>query len=198
MTLSYRLGTGKAWALERKLTRPTFHAWLYAVAFLQNDATAMGQQVAWSVGKPGIEDALLELEASTAAYSGRLKEARDLSNRAVESAQRAQEQETAVGYVASSALVEALFESMPEARQRAARALGIPSNREAQYAAALALGFAGEATRAEAIAEDLAKGFPEATLVQFNYLPTVRAQLALNRNDSKMAIEALQSAIPLS
>ena len=72
---------------------------------------------------------------------------------------------------------------MTEARQRAARALGISTNRQAQYGAALALGFAGDAARAEAIAEDLAKGFPEATLVQFNYLPTIRAQLALNRND---------------
>ena len=98
-------------------------------------------------------------------------------------------------YVAASALVEALFDNVPEARQRAARALGISTNWEAQYGAALALGLAGDAAQAEAIAEDLAKGFPEATLVQFNYLPTIRAQLALNRNDSKMAIEALHLAL---
>ena len=32
---------------------------LYALAFLQNDAEGMAQQVAWSAGKPGVEDALL-------------------------------------------------------------------------------------------------------------------------------------------
>ena len=32
--------------------------------------------------------------------------------------------------------------------------------------------------------------------MQFNYLPTIRAQLALNRNDSSKAIEALQAAAP--
>jgi eukaryotic-like serine/threonine-protein kinase len=185
-----------AQALERKLTRPTFHAWLYAIAFLQNDATEMGQQVAWSEGKPGVEDVLLGLEARTAAHSGRLKEARDFSNRAVASAQRAQEEETAVGYVAASALVEALFGNVPEARHRAAKALGISTNRETQYGAALALAFSGDSARAEAIAKDLAKGFPEATVVRCNYLPVIRAQLALNRNDSKMALEALQSATP--
>src|SRR5208282_2083071 len=37
-----------AQAVERKLTRPTFHAALYEIAFLQNDATEMGQEVAWS------------------------------------------------------------------------------------------------------------------------------------------------------
>jgi len=32
--------------------------------------------------------------------------------------------------------------------------------------------------------------------VQFNYLPTTQAQLALNRNDASGAIEALQAASP--
>jgi tetratricopeptide (TPR) repeat protein/predicted Ser/Thr protein kinase len=182
-----------AQALERKLTRPTFHASLYGIAFLQNDATEMGQQVAWSAGKTGVEDILLELEASTAAYSGRLKEARDFSNRAVASAQRAREEETAAGYVAAGALVEALFGNVPEARQQAARALGISMNREAQYGAALALGFAGDTARAKAIAEDLAKGFPEATLVKFNYVPTIHAQTAIGRKDFPKAIEVLQA-----
>jgi tetratricopeptide (TPR) repeat protein len=185
-----------AQAIDRKLTRPNFHPSLYGIAFLQNDATEMGQQVAWSAGKPGVDDILLELEAGTAAYFGRLKEARDFSNQAIASAQRAQEEETAAGYVASGALVEALFGNVPEARQRAARALGISTNREAQYGVALALGFAGDTARAEAIAEDLAKGLPEATLVRFNYVPTIRAQSAIGHKDFPKAIEDLQVAAP--
>jgi eukaryotic-like serine/threonine-protein kinase len=185
-----------AQALKRKLTRPTFHASLYAIAFLQNDSTEMGQQVAWSAGKPGVEDVLLELESRTAAYSGRLKKARGFSNRAVASAQRAQEEETAVGYVAAGAVVEALFGNEPEARQRVARALGSSTNREAQYGGALALGFEGNAARTEAIAEDLAKRFPEATLVQFNYVPTIQAQTAIGHKDFPKAIEVLQAAVP--
>src|ERR1019366_2603384 len=59
-------------ALGRKLNRPFYHTSLYAIAFLQNDAAGMAQQVAWSAGKPGIEDELLGLEANTAAHSGRL------------------------------------------------------------------------------------------------------------------------------
>jgi tetratricopeptide (TPR) repeat protein len=42
----------------------------------------------------------------------------------------------------------------------------------------------------------LAKRFPEDTNVQFNYLPTLRAQLALSRNDPSKAIEALKAAAP--
>jgi ATP/maltotriose-dependent transcriptional regulator MalT len=58
--------------------------------------------------------------------------------------------------------------------------------------------------RAQALADDLGKRFPEDTGVQFNYLPTIHAQLALNHSDpvkssgagSSKAIEALQAAAP--
>jgi DNA-binding winged helix-turn-helix (wHTH) protein/tetratricopeptide (TPR) repeat protein len=56
---------------------------LYQVAFLQNDAAGMAKQVAWSAGKPGLEDTFLSFEASTAAYFGRLHKARDFWRRAV-------------------------------------------------------------------------------------------------------------------
>jgi len=42
----------------------------------------------------------------------------------------------------------------------------------------------------------LNKDFPEGTTGQFNYLPTIRALLALNHNDFPKAVEALQTAAP--
>jgi hypothetical protein len=60
----------------------------------------------------------------------------------------------------------------------------------------LALGFAGNPARAETIAEALATGFPEATLVQFNYVPTIHAQTAIGHKDFPKAIEVLQAAAP--
>jgi hypothetical protein len=42
----------------------------------------------------------------------------------------------------------------------------------------------------------LGERFPENTVVQFSYLPTIHAQLALDRNDWSKAIEALQLAAP--
>ena len=93
------------------------------------------------------------------------------------------------------AVREALFGNMAEARQRAATALGLSTGRYVQVEAALALALAGDAVRTEAIAQDLAKRFPEHTLMQFNYLPTIRAELALSR-DSTKAIETLRAAVP--
>jgi tetratricopeptide (TPR) repeat protein/predicted Ser/Thr protein kinase len=183
-------------ALRRKLNHPFFHIELYGIAFLQNDAAEMAQQVAWAAGKSGVEDLLLYAEADTAAYSGRLGKAREFSRRAVISAERAEEKETAASYENDAALREALFGNGTAAHERANAALSLSAGRDVQYGAALALGFAGDAGRAQALADDLGKRFPQDTLVQFNYLPTLRAQIALTRTDASKAIEALQAAAP--
>jgi ATP/maltotriose-dependent transcriptional regulator MalT len=156
----------------------------------------MTQQVAWATSKPGWEDVLLASEADTAAYSGRLGEAREFSRRAVASAERAEEKETAAGYEDEAALREALFGNAAEARQRAVAALALSAGRDVQYGAALALALAGDATRAQALADDLGKRFSDDTIVHFNYLPTIHARLALSHDDSSKAIEALQTAAP--
>ena len=183
-------------ALAKKLDSPSLHICLYLIAFLENDAAGMAQQVAWSAGKPGMEDVLLAYESDAAAYSGRLGKARELSRRAVASAEGAEEKETAANYEADAALREALFANAVEARQRAAAALALSTGRDAQYGAALALAIAGDNAQAQKLADDSAKGFPEDTVVHFNYLPTIHAQLTLNRNHATEGIEALQTAGP--
>jgi serine/threonine protein kinase len=194
-----RLAEARAIAEEaqaKKLDSPLLRGALYLLAFLQNDAAGMAQQVAWSAGKPGIEEVLLSYEADTAAYSGRLGKAREFSRRAVASAGRAEEKETAAGYEAAAALREALFGNATEARQRAAASLALSEGRDVQFGAALALVSAEDSSRAQTLSDDLGKRFPEDTVVQFNYLPTIHAQLALSRNDSSKAIAALQAAAP--
>jgi ATP/maltotriose-dependent transcriptional regulator MalT len=60
----------------------------------------------------------------------------------------------------------------------------------------LALAWAGGSDRAQALADDLDKLFSENTIVQFNYLPTLHAQLALRRYETSKAIEVLRAAAP--
>jgi eukaryotic-like serine/threonine-protein kinase len=183
-------------AQAKKLDSPGLHFNSYELAYLQNDSAKMAQHVTWSAGKPGTEDKLLALEAATAAYSGRLKDARELSRRAVASAERAGEKETAASYEAYAAVREVVFGNVAEARQRAAAALALSTGRYAQYEVAMALAWAGDAARAQALADDLNKRFPVGTAVQFRYLPTIHAQLALDRHDTSKAIEALQATVP--
>lgn len=60
----------------------------------------------------------------------------------------------------------------------------------------MAFAISGDAARAERIANDLAKRFPEHTAVQFNYLPEIRAQIALASNDPSKALDVPQSTAP--
>jgi len=172
------------------------HLYLYEVGFLQRDAARMAQQVASTIGKPGQESLLQYFEANTAAYSGQLKKSRDFSRQAVASAERAGEKDRAAGTEATEALAESLFGNAAEARQRATAATAQSIGQDGEYAAALAFALIGDSARAQEIVEELAKRFPENTIVQFNYLPTIRAQLALNRNDAAKAAELLRAAAP--
>jgi serine/threonine protein kinase/Flp pilus assembly protein TadD len=194
-----RLEEAQATALEaqaKNLDSPSLRLNLYRLAFLQNDAAAMAQQVAWAQGKPGVEDVLLDYESHTTAYFGRLAKARELCRQAVASAARAEKKEKVARYEADAAVREALFGNPSEARQRVATTLALSTGRDASYMAALALGVAEDATRAQALADDLTKRFPEGTVVQFNYLPVLHAQAALSRNDAPKAIEVLKTAAP--
>jgi eukaryotic-like serine/threonine-protein kinase len=181
-------------ALGRKLDSPFFLLSLYQIAFLQNDAAGMKQQVELSASKREFEDGLLSLDADTAAYSGRLRASRELTRRAIDSAERAQQHDPAATYAATSALREALFGNADEARRQAAMAMARSAGRDAQYGAALALAYIGDSKQAQALAAELAKEFPEDTFAQFNYLPTLRAKLAAKSGNSSAAIENLRSA----
>jgi DNA-binding winged helix-turn-helix (wHTH) protein/tetratricopeptide (TPR) repeat protein len=190
-----RLDEAKAVAEEaqaKNLDSPALHITLYPLAFLRNDLAGMAQQVAWAAGKPGVEDVLLAMEADTAAYFGRLEKAGQLSRRAMASAEQEKEKETASCYEAKAALREALFGRPIRARQVAA--LGLSTHQVLEFVAGFALAVAHDTARAEVVAADMGRRFPKNTIVKFTYLPTIRAQIALNRNDTSKAIQTLQNA----
>lgn len=169
---------------------------LYGIAFYRDDTGDMAREVASVAGKPGEEDLLLALEADTAAYFGHLGRARDFSRRAADSAEQEGEKETGAGYYALSALREALFGNAAEARQQATVAKRRSTGRDLDYGVALALAYAADANRARALADDLAKRFPEDTVVRFNYLPTLDAKLALLSSNPRQALNTLGVAAP--
>ena len=169
---------------------------LYGIAFYGDNTAEMARQLARATGVPGHEDLLLALEADTAAYFGHLGKAREFSRRAAGSAELAGQKETASDYYAASALREALFGNTSKARQQATVAEGRSTGLDTDYGAALALAYAEDASRAQALANDLAKRFPEDTDVQFNYLPTLRAKIALLHSNPQQAIDMVAVAAP--
>jgi serine/threonine protein kinase/predicted Zn-dependent protease len=184
-------------AQGRKLDDIPLHLNLYALAFVQSNAAAMEQQADWAIGKPGAEDWMLSVESDTEARSGRLGKARQLSRQAVESARLIDEKEPAALWQANAAIREALFGNADVTRQDAAAALALaPGSHDAEAQAALAYALAGDAAHAQSLADDLAKRFPQDTVVQSVWLPTIRAQIESGRKNPARSIELLHAAAP--
>jgi len=64
------------------------------------------------------------------------------------------------------------------------------------YAIALAFAYAGSSKNTQTLADDLGKRFPEDTIVQFNYLPTLRAKLSVLNANPLEALHSLEAAAP--
>jgi Tfp pilus assembly protein PilF/predicted Ser/Thr protein kinase len=187
-------------AQTKKMDSPALHLGLYQLGFLEKDTAEMAKQVNWAKDQPGIEDALIAAEADVAAFYAQLAKAREFSRQAVASALKEGEKETASGYEADAALREALFGNPAEARQRASAALALASPRDVEYGIALASALTNTSKNSQAQItkrmDDLARRFPEDTVVQFNYLPTVHAILQINTGNPAKAIEILEAARP--
>ncbi len=183
-------------AQARGLDTLQIHAYLNLVNFLQHDPAGMEREAAGLMGKPGYEDVILYFESDTAAYGGQFKKARELTRRAADTAQRADEKETAASYEAEAAVREALVGNMDAAKQEAQAALALSNGRDVEAMSTLAVGLSGDAPQAARLTNDLSKRFPQDTVVQFNYLPTIHAAIALAANGASKAIDSLSAAAP--
>ena len=183
-------------AQAHNLDTSIVHLNLYLVDFLQHDVAGLEREAAGLMGKLGIEDVVLYYQSDTAAYGGQFAKARELTRRAAESAQRADEKETAAGYEAEAAVCEALVGNTILARQQAQAAVALSNGRDVEAVSAIALGLAGDSAQAMRLADDLGKRFPKDTLVKGNYLPTIHASATLRGNDPGKAIEALAATAP--
>jgi DNA-binding winged helix-turn-helix (wHTH) protein/tetratricopeptide (TPR) repeat protein len=189
-------GTTAQQAIANGLDSSSLRLCLYQLAFLENDAPGMARQAESVAGRGDREAEMFELQAETAAYAGHLKESRSLSQRAVESAMRAEESEIANSFEANAALVDALFGVIFDSRSHASLPSGVRIGKGALYVAVLSAALNGESDRAQSLADDLARRYPDDTLVHFNFLPAIRAQIALNHHNPSKALDLLQSAGP--
>jgi serine/threonine protein kinase/tetratricopeptide (TPR) repeat protein len=183
-------------AASRKLEEPAYLVFAYNIAFLKGEKEQMNRAAARAKGKGGAEHHVSNSEALVFARSGQLQQAHEFSSRAVNLAQQEGAREGAATYQAVQAVWEALCGNAAEARRNAAAALALSNGRDIEYAAALALGFAGDSSRSEALAARLEKRFPEDTFARFTYVPVLRALAALGRGRPTDSLEQLQITLP--
>jgi eukaryotic-like serine/threonine-protein kinase len=181
-------------AQTRKLDDFVLREVLYALAFIEGNSSAMAEQLQWFAGKPE-ENNGLSLASDTEAYTGHLVQARELTKRAVDSAIRSDSKETGAIWWENSALREAAFGNLAEAKQVAGKGLRLaPTSSGTSVEAALAFAMAGDPTLAQLLAQDINQRFPMHTQMQSLWLPAIRAQIALRRKNPAEAIQDLQAA----
>jgi serine/threonine protein kinase/tetratricopeptide (TPR) repeat protein len=181
-------------AQARKLDDDLIAIVLYALTFLNGDSQSRMQQLAWFNGKPEYGNVGLALEADTAAFAGGLRQARLLTQRAVDSSVQTDNKESAAIWLEHAALREAAFGNPAESRRDVADGLKLaPASPGVRVEAALASAMAGDSARAGLLAQNLAKDFPLDTQMQGLWLPGIRAQLALDRKNPAAAISLLQT-----
>ena len=169
----------------------------YLLAFLKGHTAKMARLVSAAMGKPGTEDVLLGMQADTEGWYGRLKNAGELTRRAMDSALHNDAKEAAALTQATAALREVEAGYGRRARDDADAALKLAPNRDVRAKAALALARAGDTERAEKLAAELDKAFPLDTIVQRYWLPTIRAAVALQHKEPNRAVEQLKAASPI-
>jgi eukaryotic-like serine/threonine-protein kinase len=183
-------------ALTRKLDSGGLRWMMYYLAFLRGDSAQMEGLVAWGAGRPGEEDSLLSAQSDTEAFHGRLSKARELTRRAVDSAIRSDNKETAALWQASAALREIEFGETAVGKRDVAAALALAPGRNVKLMAALALARIGENTQAEELVEELERANPSNTVLRLYRLPAIKAAIALNQGNSSQALELLKTVAP--
>lgn len=187
-----------ATARSRGLDDYVLHLTLYALAFLSKDSKALADERTWFSSRPDAEPYGLALAARTEAYQGQLKLARETGHRAINAALHADYKESAGIWQASEAIRDAAYGDLPTAKREADDAMRLePGNQAVEILAALAFARAGDVARSEGLQQDLNQRFPLDTNIQFYWLPTIEAQVALAQKDPARALDLLQKTVSM-
>lgn len=175
----------------QKMDGLTAHATQHALAFIRGDSTEMQRQADWAKGQPA-ESYMLAEQAASAGGAGQLRQSREFTRRAI-SMLEGKDNEVAGRWAFISALHEAAYGNCKQAVNDATKAISLVRNRWQLSATAVALGMCGEANRAQTIADEQAKRFPQDTVINTLFRPGVLAAIEINRNNPRRALELLES-----
>ena len=183
-------------ALEKGFTSRELFIGPYLIAYQEGDEATMQRMADSLVGKSG-EAWMLAAQAKVAASAGRLNEARDLTNRAVEVSRGSSDSPTSLPTSPPRLQpTKSAFGNEQRSRELALAALEIARSRDTMPYAAAILARAGAVEQAEALLEELMERFPDDTVINKVQAPIARAAIALQQQDPQRAVKLLESTIP--
>ena len=176
--------------IARKIDSAPGRRILYWIGFVENNPAAMQEQMNWAKGA-NEEHLLLSAESDTLAYRGKLGAAIEMSRQAVVSARASGASETAALWQAFIGLWEIESGNTATGVAGAKAALSLESGRNVKSLATLAFARSGDIARARTYSEELARSFPQDTLLNHYWLPVIRASIALRQGQPARAVELL-------
>jgi len=178
---------------QLKLDSEPMHTWVYNIAFIRSDAATMKHEVESLSGKQN-EYIALDWQTNSASFAGHWRLAQDFSRRSIDLAAHNNAKEVAAQYVAEEALRAAVFGQCAQTKSAAVQALSFEHNQVSLTRSSLALALCGEVAQAQSLVDELAKQYPQFTIVNDIWLPPIRAALELHRNNAAQALTGLQAA----
>ena len=169
------------------------HSLRNLIAFLQHDDHAIQQELMWLKNHNAAVESMAD-ESFVQTYYGRFNEAR-------RTLQRAKYLATNKAYAADfrifqmeAGLQNSEVENRADAQRLVKDSGPFDQSRGVQLFIALTSAESGDVERAEKIVESINQQAPQDTLVQFYYLPAIRAAIELQRRNPAAAIEVLRPA----
>jgi len=106
---------------------------------------------------------------------------------------RSDAKEVATQFAAEEALRGAAFGQCQQTKADAAQAIAFERNTVSLTRSAIALALCGEVGQAQPLVDELAKRYPKDTLINSIWLPTIRAAIEINRNNSAQGVQLLEA-----
>jgi tetratricopeptide (TPR) repeat protein len=178
-------------ALQQKLDSPVIHIQLYNLAFIRGDEVEMRRQIDWATGKPS-GYLLLNRQSEAAAFSGRLRQAREFSRLATEMAAHRNLLEYAGDQTALTAEWSAVLGDCRQAREDIARASAYPRSPVSLWRISLAHALCGEVLQAQTLTDEIVRQYPGELIVEV-FVPQAQAAIEIRRGNRAQALQILQS-----
>jgi len=190
-------------AFERKLDGTYFHLFPLMIAYIENDRSAIAEDLRWFAGRDD-EHIAFDVQAHAAAFNGQWRIAQDFSRRSVDLAGHTNAREVAGKYAAEQAVRvvfwtsgnglptkdDATLRSVLKAQTN--KAMTMEKGQKVVLTVALALAIAGQSDEAAALLDELLEDRPKDTLLKHLWAPTIKAALWLQAGKIKEAIEELE------
>ena len=176
-----------------KLDSEPLHTFTYYNAAIRGDAATMKHEIDGLTGKPN-EYTALDWQTNSAYFAGQWHEMQNFSRRAIDLAAHSNAKAVAAQYAAEAALHAAVLGKCAESKSAATQALSFERNQVSLTRSSLALALCGDIGQAQALVDELAKEYPQFTIVNGIWLPPIRAALELDRNNAAQALTDLEPA----